>query len=223
MTVLHVFDMDGTLLPGTTACTEIARATSSTADLRRMEDEFATGGDTFAFARRLVELWPGLTAEDVRAAFEQAPKLDGIDAVFEDIRRRGEHAIVITLAPDFFANHFASAGVRVHASGFPPLPFRAALDETAVLTVEDKPRLARAACHDLAIDPDRVVAYGDSMSDVALFREARWSVAVNPDPRLVPFSRAAFTGNDLRDAYRLARELIGADDHERSEPRDVVS
>lgn len=44
-----------------------------------------------------------------------------------------------------------------------------------------KSRLATELCDRLRIDADRVVAYGDSQSDVPLFRRAAVSVFINAD------------------------------------------
>jgi hypothetical protein len=46
--------------------------------------------------------------------------------------------MLITMSPDFFANHLLSLGIDVvRASTFPPLPFRAAVDP-GILTPADK-------------------------------------------------------------------------------------
>jgi phosphoserine phosphatase len=91
MSVLHVFDMDGTLLRGTTASIEIARATGTLAQLEELESAFVLGTlDTRGFAAALHGLWRGLTPETVREVFHRSPWIDGMAEVLTDIKDRNE-------------------------------------------------------------------------------------------------------------------------------------
>lgn len=59
--VLHVFDMDGTLLKGTTASLQIAQLVGSTPELAELEAGFAAGEiDTRGFSATVHEQWRGL-------------------------------------------------------------------------------------------------------------------------------------------------------------------
>ncbi|MEV4359894.1 hypothetical protein [Nonomuraea sp. NPDC049625] len=99
MGILHIFDMDGTLLAGSTASLEIARHTGTTPRLLEMEARFAAGElDTRGFSAALPGLWADLTPQVVAAAYAAAPWLGGIAEVCADIRARGEHSLVITMA-----------------------------------------------------------------------------------------------------------------------------
>ncbi|MCY9784350.1 hypothetical protein KIK06_10655 [Nocardiopsis sp. EMB25] len=70
MTYLHVFDMDGTLLRGTTASLEIARILRCEPQLTDLERRFRRQEiDTRGFARSIHRLWNGLTESDVMSAF----------------------------------------------------------------------------------------------------------------------------------------------------------
>jgi len=124
MSFLHLFDMDGTLLRGTTASLEIARRLGCLTELVQLEASFASGAlDTRAFARALCDLWGDLTIELVEVTFAEAPWIGGIASVLADIRARGEWSAVITMSPDFFARGLGSIGVDdVVASVFPGLP-----------------------------------------------------------------------------------------------------
>lgn len=209
MSRLHVFDMDGTLLRGTTASLEIARRLDCLPALRRLEAAFAAGTlDTRGFAADLCRLWRALTETDVAEAFAGAPWIDGLRDVLIDIRDRGEHAIVITMSPDFFADRLIRWGVgEVVASRFPPLPLRTAPDPAGILSPDAKvPAVDRVRAR-LGLDRDACVAYGDSGSDVPLFRALRHTVAVNADTTLRPLARHAYDGDDLRDAYQLTHRF----------------
>lgn len=208
--ILHVFDMDGTLLPGTSASLQIARHPGCTQALADLEARFAGGLiDTRGFAAAIHQLWGGLTPHNITEVFGASPWLRGLPEVCADIRQRGERSVVITMSPDFFARLLLTAGFdEVAASRFPSLPFREPLDPAGILTPADKVRivdelrerhrLARAEC----------VAYGDSMSDAPLFRHLSKTVAVNADHHLADLAAVSYRGDSLADAYALGRTLL---------------
>ncbi|MFD4370494.1 HAD family hydrolase [Streptomyces sp. NPDC058486] len=207
--LLHVFDMDGTLLRDTSAALEIAGRLGCLDELRALEGEFAAGIiDTRAFAAALYGLWRELTPAVVAEAFDGAPWIGGLAEVLADIRSRGDRAVVVTMSPDFFAGRLRGLGVdEVVASGFPPLPFRSAPDPARILVPEDKVTAVDRLRTVYGLDRDACVAYGDSGSDVPLFSVLRHTVAVNAGPGLSALARAGYDGDDLRAAYALGREL----------------
>ncbi|WP_433338699.1 HAD family hydrolase [Spirillospora sp. CA-294931] len=210
MAVLHLFDMDGTLLTGSTANLEVARQLGTLPELRALEDAFAAGTiDTRGFSAEIHRLWGHLTPAAVAAAYAAGTWLNGIEQVCADIRARGEHSAVITMSPDFFARHLLELGFdEVFASRFPPLPFRAPLDPEGVLTPADKVVIAERLRRRHGLPPERCVAYGDSMSDAPLFKHVTHSVAVNADHHLAGIASADYRGDDLTRAYELARTLL---------------
>jgi phosphoserine phosphatase len=205
----HIFDMDGTLLHGTTAPVLLAAAHGSQAALVALEERFASGSaTTVQFARALHELWGVVTPEIAAQAFAAAPLLANVREVLADIRSRDERACLITMSPDYFAEQFMDFGFdAVFASRFP----RSAgvpLDESAILSPEDKPKLAARFCAEHGLTLESAVAYGDSMSDVFLFEAVGVRVSVNGDHHLEQISDIAVEGEDLLPAYRAARELV---------------
>jgi phosphoserine phosphatase len=207
---LHVFDMDGTLLAGTTASLQIARHLGCSAELTALEERFAAGEiDTRGFAAAIHDLWRSLTRQAVADVVRASPWLNGIEEVCADIRRRGERSVVITMSPDFFARHLLEFGFdEVAASRFPALPFREPLDPAGILTPVDKVRIVAEMCGRDSLTPSRCVAYGDSMSDAPLFRQLTNTVAVNADHHLADLAALSYRGNDLAGAYALGRELL---------------
>lgn len=207
MSRLHVFDMDGTLLRGTTASLEIARRLGCLPNLLRLEADLVAGAvDTRGFASEVYRLWQELTPELAADIFVRAPWIGGLAHVLADIRRRGERSIVVTMSPDFFANRLRAYGVDdVVASRFPPLPFRAVPDPAGILTPADKVTAVDRVRTALGLGRDSCIAYGDSSSDIPLFRELSHTVAVNADDALCELARYRYEGDDLRTAYRIAR------------------
>ncbi|MFE5795461.1 HAD family hydrolase [Streptomyces sp. NPDC056503] len=207
--LLHVFDMDGTLLRDTSASLEIAARLGCAGEIRALEAEFAAGAvDTRGFAAALYDLWRHLTPGVVAEAFDGAPWIGGLPEVLADIRARGDRAVVVTMSPDFFADRLRGLGVDdVVASGFPPPPFRSALDPARILVPGDKVTAVDRLRAAHGLDRDSCVAYGDSGSDVPLFAALRHTVAVNATPGLRALAGAGYDGDDLRAAYALGRGL----------------
>jgi phosphoserine phosphatase len=205
----HVFDMDGTLLHGTSAPVLLATALGQPDALDVLEERFASGDATAVdFARALHELWGIVAPEITTQAFAAAPVLANVREVLADVHARGEHACLITMSPLYFAERFLDHGFdAVFASRFPATPAEP-LDESAILNPRDKPRLAEAFCAEHGLTLADAVAYGDSMSDVYLFEEAGVRISVNGDHHLADRVDAAVEGTDLLVAYRAARALI---------------
>jgi phosphoserine phosphatase len=224
--LLHVFDMDGTLLRGTTAGMEIARRLDCLPRLLELEELFAAGTlDTRGFSTEIARLWQAdsdllpprggnkslsaLTAELVAEVFDDCPWIGGLPEVLADIAERGEHSLVITMSPDFFANHLRRFGfAEVAASRFPPLPLRELPDPAGILTPADKVRIVGATLTRLGLTGRECLAYGDSGSDLPLFGFLPHTVAVNASPDLEELAAAHYRGDDLLVAYRLGRELL---------------
>jgi phosphoserine phosphatase len=201
--------MDGTLLCRTTAGLELARRLGCTPELADLELSFAAGAlDTRGFSAAVARLWRALAlTEDVVAeVFDAAPWIAGLPDVLADIRARGEHSLVITMSPDFFAGRLRALGVdEVAASRFPPLPLSGAPDPAGILTPADKVTIVDAALARRGLTAGECVAYGDSGSDIPLFRHLRQTVAVNASAGLAGLAGIRYDGDDLREAYRLAR------------------
>jgi phosphoserine phosphatase len=204
----HIFDMDGTLLHGTSAPVLLAAALGEPEALDALERRFASGTATAVqFARALHDMWGVVAPEIAREAFGAAPVLANVREVIADIRRRDERACLITMSPDYFAEQFLDFGFdAVFASRF-PRSAETPLDESAILNPEDKPRLAARFCAEHGLALSDAIAYGDSMSDVFLFEEVGVRVSVNGDHHLAELADIAVEGTDLLPAYRAARAL----------------
>lgn len=202
----HIFDMDGTLLHGTSACALLARSLGRLDELEALERGLLSGAATGAdFARALHEMWGVVEPDVVRKTFAAAPVLANVREVLADIRRRDERACLVTLAPDYFAEQFLDFGFdAVFASRFPRSAHEP-LDVSGVLGPEDKPRVAARFCADHGLGLDDAIAYGDSMSDVFLFEAVGVRVSVNGDHHIAELSDIAVEGLDLFLAYRAAR------------------
>ncbi|HWI74842.1 MAG TPA: hypothetical protein VNT55_22970 [Baekduia sp.] len=143
MSALHVFDMDGTLLRDTSAGHEISRRMGTMDELAELEARWAAHEITEPqFAAGIRAMWGELTHDVVAAVVADAPWIAGIDRVCAGIAARGETSMLITMSPDFVAQHVLTFGVaHVRASAFPDLPFARDIDPAGILTPADKVRL----------------------------------------------------------------------------------
>jgi phosphoserine phosphatase len=199
---LFVFDMDGTLLMGTTACIEIAKVSGTLAELDSLELKFASGEiDAFCFAQNIGALWGMVDAQVVRSAFDATPKLANIKAVTSLIRQGGGKSCLITMSPDFYADLFYEYGFDfIGASRFPRSPNENVKREH-VLNPADKATIVRRWCSQLGFDLNQCVAFGDSMSDYLLFKALRHTVSINGDSTLRDLARYHYEGSDLHEAF----------------------
>ncbi|MFG2224744.1 HAD family hydrolase [Streptomyces sp. NPDC048644] len=203
---LHLFDMDGTLLHGSAAALEISRQLGLDREIAELERGFAAGELTPPqFAQRACDLWAAeLTEAQVAAAFEGAPWLAGIREVWADIRARGERCAVISLSPGFFVERLLDWGADVaRGSRWPAVPIRERVRPDGILSAAAKVGIADELCVRYGLTRADCVAYGDSMSDTALFAAVPVSVAVNADHHVSELASAAYAGRDLREAYEL--------------------
>jgi phosphoserine phosphatase len=207
MSNLHVFDMDGTLLQGS-ACLELSRHMGKLDQVEAMEEAWGRGEiGHVAFYELLLELWQGLDDADVPGIVARSPWLEGIREVCRDIGNRGEHSCVVSMSPQFFADHLLEWGFhRVHGAGVHPERPLLAAD---VLSPEGKVEIVRDLLDRYGLGIEDAVAYGDSASDLPLFRFLPNTVAVNASERLREVAAAVYDGTDLRQAYALGRSLLG--------------
>jgi phosphoserine phosphatase len=209
VTALHLFDMDGTLLRGSSASLEIGRRIGRLADIEELETASASGRiDNIGFARACHPIWQTISDSDIDAAFHSSPWLEGVAEVWADIAARGEHSAVISMSPLFFVRRLLGWGVgTAHATD---IAIGGPLDPTAVLTTESKVTVARGLLARHGLTTADCVAYGDSRSDMELFRALRHTVAVNGDAQIRALASVTYDGTDLRAAYRRGRALLAA-------------
>ncbi|SCK14416.1 Phosphoserine phosphatase [Streptomyces sp. WMMB 322] len=93
-----------------------------------------------------------------------------------------------------------------YGSRWPAVPFRRQPDPAGILSAEAKVRIADELCAEFGVSRNECVAYGDSMSDAALFAAVPVSVAVNADSHVRDLATAEYVGKDLREAYGLVRK-----------------
>ena len=203
---LHVFDMDGTLLRST-AVIELARHFGDHALGHEIETRGMAGRMTDReFWQATLEICEGASEADIDAAFLGAAWMDGVRETFADIRARGDVAIVVSQSPAFFVRRFALWGV--HETYGSDVELGRELPEVILLASAAKVTITRDALARHGLTEQDCVAYGDSLSDVDLFRWLPRTVGVNPTPDVAALATTSYLGTDIRDAYALGRGLL---------------
>lgn len=207
MATLHLFDLDGTLLHGSSAPVEISRQLGLEAETVALDREISEGRiGPSEYATRVHALWAGLTEAHVAAAFDAAPWLARIREVWAELKRNGDYCAVVSLSPSFFVERLTDWGAHAaHGSRFPAVPFTEPVDPAGVLSAAAKVRIADRLCAEFGVTRADCVAYGDSSSDRDLFGAVPVSVAVNADRHLAGLATHSYTGRDLWEAYELVR------------------
>ena len=208
--LLHVFDMDGTLMMGA-ATVELSRHMGRLGDATNLEQEWLRGEvGEIAFWQRALQLWDGVTEEQVDQAFEAAMWMEGVREVFDDIRRRGERSIVISQSPHFFVRRLECWGAD--ATFGSDIRLGEPVTAKSTLQAEDKLLITQHVLGQWGLSNQDCIAYGDSSSDIALFRWLPNTVAVNARGPLADLAVKSYVGDDLRQAYILGRSLVDEDE-----------
>ncbi|MEV5781654.1 HAD family hydrolase [Streptomyces sp. NPDC048448] len=210
MARLHLFDLDGTLLYGSSAPLEISRQIGLEAETIVIEQAISAGRiGPPEYATQVYALWAQLTDAHVAAAFEQAPWLSGIEDVWAEIRDNGDYCAVISLSPSFFVERLTRWGAHAaYGSRFPALPFAEPVDLAGILSAAAKVQIANRLCEEFGVERADCVAYGDSLSDKDLFETVPVSVAINADRHLAGIATHSYMGRSLWEAYELVRPAL---------------
>lgn len=220
MTKLHVFDMDGTLLRGA-AVEEISRHLGCFDEASALEQAWRRGEmiDEPLFWERVLGLWAAATESDFDEAFERAPWMKRVPEVFSDIAARGEHSVVISQSPLFIVQRLKRWGVHSAFATTVERGVQCHVDQ--LLQPEHKVEITLDLVSKLGLSVSDCVAYGDSTSDVELFRELRRTVAVNATPATKALAATSYDGHDMWDAYQIGRRLLAQADEVKHRREDA--
>ncbi|PKZ64135.1 haloacid dehalogenase [Gordonia terrae] len=207
MTKLHVFDMDGTLLRGA-AVEEISRYLGYFNEASALEQAWRRGEiyDEPLFWDQVFELWSNASESDLDEAFNSAPWMERLADVFADIARRGEHSVVISQSPHFIVRRLEKWGAERTFATTAERGVPCQIDQ--LLQPADKVEITTRLVNEYGIQVADCVAYGDSTSDVDLFRALSATVAVNAHQVALDLATETYVGTDMWEAYQIGRTLL---------------
>ena len=198
---LVCFDVDGTLVPGTSSCAWVAAALGHEAELVAAEAAYVAGSMTIQEASVIdARGWAGHTEAEIAARLETLPLVGGIAETVAWCHDHGLRPILTTLAwtpvGRLLAGRFGFAAfcgpVPEAESGRYTGRVAEHLDEYG------KRDFALAQARQLGVAPERCVAVGDSRSDLPLFAAVGTSIGFNATPAARAVATHAVDGDDLR-------------------------
>lgn len=195
------FDVDGTLVPGTSSSQFVGERLGHLAELAAAEEEYARGGrDNRSVSVLDAEGWAGHRVHEVDSWLTNLPLVTGIPDVVARCRELGLAPYLATLA-------WAPVGAYLCASfGFEGSsgPTLVAIDGEFTGEVDHhldefgKRDYALNTAHGLGLSAARCAAVGDSRSDLPLFGAAGFAIGFNADPSASAQANVNVVGNDLR-------------------------
>jgi phosphoserine phosphatase len=206
---LFVFDMDGTLLPNTTAMVQIAKMTGHAELLDFLEKQYWKQEiDNMQFAKTIYDLWKEIASDIVEKAFHASPKMRNIEKVLQKLIPMGGVSCLITSSPEFFAHHFYQFGFEYIFASKPFNLVERKFTPEQILHAKDKPLIVHQLCQELDLPLEETVAFGDSLSDVPLFQKLEHTIAVNGDAHIKEYAKHHYSGIDLMEALMIAEPLM---------------
>jgi len=195
------FDVDGTLVPGTSSSQHLARWLGHFAELSAAEAAYDAGTLSNEDASVLdARAWRGRTPAEVEDELAALPLIDGIADTVAWCRTRGVTAYLATLAWEpvgrYLAGRFGFAGccgpTLATEDGYYTGAVERHFDEY------DKRDFAAAVAAAAGVPLSACAAVGDSRSDLPLFAEVGLPIAVNATPAAEAAATHAVRGTDLR-------------------------
>ena len=183
---LACFDLDGTLVLGTSTCQHLSRSLGHEDILSSLEDRYARGEISNAeVANTDAQFYAGLSLAQVEDKLRDIPIIDGLPQTIEALRSRGIPSIICTVTWKFAAEIVAKRYGFVGASGCEmSLTHNGLLSGKVSKHFDEYSKLnyVREYCTVHGISMDSVFAVGDSRSDIPLFSAVSFSIALNATP-----------------------------------------
>ncbi|MGW4060741.1 HAD family hydrolase [Amycolatopsis sp. NPDC004747] len=194
---LVCFDVDGTLVPGTSSCAWVAAALGHEAELVAAEAAYVAGTMTNQEASVIdARGWAGHTEAEILARLATLPLVDGIAETVRWCREHDLRPILTTLA-------WAPVG-RMLAGRFGFAAYCGPVPEAVGgrYTGRVAEHLDEYGKRDFALAqgfaPECCVAVGDSRSDLPLFAAVGTSIGFNAAPGARAVATHVVDGGDLR-------------------------
>lgn len=195
------FDVDGTLVPGTSSSQYLAGYLGHLEVLRRAEGGYAAGVvDNREVSVLDAEGWRGRASADVVRFLVDLPLVDGIADVVAWCRQQDVAPYLATLAWEpvgiYLCQRFGFDGACGPTLGHEAGKYTGAVAEH--FDEHDKRDFALRTAARLGLPASACAAVGDSRSDLPLFAEVGFPLAFNASPPVQAAAARAVDGPDLR-------------------------
>ncbi len=194
---LICFDVDGTLVPGTSSCAWVAAVLGHEAELVAAEAAYGAGRMTNQEASVIdARGWAGHTEAEIEARLASLPLVAGIAETVAWCHEHRLRPILTTLAWTPVGRLLAGRfGFAAYCGPVPSV-------EDGRYTGDVAEHLDEYGKRDFALSqgfaPERCVAVGDSRSDLPLFAAVGMSIGFNASPDARAVATHLVDGDDLR-------------------------
>jgi phosphoserine phosphatase len=158
------------------------------------------------FARMDVATWRGARAEMLHATAREVPLMAGCHEVLQRLASEGVHVAIISNGLAEVATRFEQDfGVEcIFANGIEVEGARLTGRIDIRVPYAGKGRVLRALAARLGVDRSQIAAIGDSVADIAMFRESGLGIAFCPCQESVALAAThCIRGHDLREALEV--------------------
>jgi len=201
-----VFDLDGTLLRGTTVSLLLAEYLGHTETFDELERSFAAGEiSNRAIADASARCYAGRTTSEIRSVLAAASWIDGIDETVRTLAETGTHVLLATITWRLAAELLQERHGFTSVSGTELQITNGVVGDVVsrYFDEHDKVRFVEEWCAQNGYSMSQVAAIGDSRSDVPLFRRVGMSIALNATPDARAVATHVLDTEDLRDVLAL--------------------
>ncbi len=204
---LACFDLDGTLVRGTTVSQHLADRFGQGEQMLELERRYASGEiSNSVVAEEQARGYRGIPLPRVVEKLDDIACIDGIDSTLAALRERGIVSVLGTVTWSFAAEEFgrrhgfaavSGTEIEIDAEGVPTGAVKRHFDEW------DKLEFVSSYSEANGIDLAECIAVGDSRSDVPLFEAVGFSIALNATPQAREVASVALDTEDLTDLLDL--------------------
>jgi len=180
---LACFDLDGTLVSGTTICQHLGDHFGHGAVVRDLAIAYAQGKMGFReLAEKDAVFYRGRSTREIALALESLPLIPGIEQTMSRLRENGLKILLTTITWTFAARIVAQ---RFSLDGWSGYTMGETKDGLLSGSVEHhfdevaKRKFVEEYCLNRGISLNNVFAVGDSRSDIPLFEVVGHSIALN--------------------------------------------
>jgi phosphoserine phosphatase len=189
-------------LPSTTTVLHLSRWNGTEATFAELERRYAAGEiSNVEVAMADAKNWAGVAVADAHEALSDAVLINGVAETVASLSEAGIDSYITTLTWRFASEYFAERFGFVGAIGC-----ELDVDEGGILGEDarpieavDKVNFAKTLCEERGIGAERIVAVGDSQSDLPLFDFAGLAIGLNPTPDARAAADVVVDTEDLRD------------------------
>jgi phosphoserine phosphatase len=205
------FDLDGTLLRGTTVSLLLAQWVGQAEEIAELERAFQAHEISNSVVADTSAGWlAGRAAADAWAVLAEGTWIDGMGETFRALTAAGTSLLLGTVTWRFAAEMLRERHGFAAVSGTEMQLIAGVLSGTVTRYFDehDKVRFVEEWCACNGYSMSEVAAVGDSRSDVPLFERVGMSIALNATPDACAAATHVLDTDDLRDVLALLAPAV---------------